>query len=97
MVSVTNPARVTGIAPCVGTLTNKPAFKAIAPVRAKEGGTGTLTSAEVMEELKAKRQETDAVFAEIKAKQFPVEEENLTTEQVLAQLRQTGSPHLNNK
>ena len=95
--SVTNPARVTGIAPCVGTLTNKPAFKAIAPVRAKEGGTGTLTSAEVMEELKAKRQETDAVFAEIKAKQFPVEEENLTTEQVLAQLRQTGSPHLNNK
>ena len=31
------------------------------------------------------------------AKQFPVEEENLTTEQVLAQLRQTGSPHLNNK
>ena len=32
-----NPAEVTGIAYCVGTLTNKPAFRDIAPVKAKEG------------------------------------------------------------
>lgn len=34
--SVSNPARVTGTAFVVGTLTNKPAFRAIAPVKAKE-------------------------------------------------------------
>lgn len=34
--SAGNPARVTGIAFCVGTLTNKPAFKNISPVKAKQ-------------------------------------------------------------
>lgn len=34
--SASNPARVTGTAFVVGTLTNKPAFRAIAPVKAKE-------------------------------------------------------------
>ncbi len=34
--SVSNPARVTGTAFVVGTLTNKPAFRAISPVKAKE-------------------------------------------------------------
>ena len=34
--SETNPARITGVTFCVGTLTNNPAFKEINPVRAKE-------------------------------------------------------------
>lgn len=34
--SAANPARITGVAFCVGTLTNKPAFKAINPVMAKD-------------------------------------------------------------
>ena len=34
--SAQNPARITGVAFCVGTLTNKPAFKAINPVMAKD-------------------------------------------------------------
>ena len=40
--SAQNPARITGVAFCVGTLTNKPAFKAINPVMAKD----TTTSAD---------------------------------------------------
>lgn len=34
-----NPARITGVTFCVGTLTNNPAFKEINPVRAKEMAT----------------------------------------------------------
>lgn len=34
-----NPAKVTGIGFSVGSLTNKPAFKTIAPVKARQGGT----------------------------------------------------------
>lgn len=34
-----NPARITGVTFCVGTLTNNPAFKEIDPVRAKEMAT----------------------------------------------------------
>ncbi len=34
--SESNPARITGCAFCVGTLTNKPAFREMAPVKAKE-------------------------------------------------------------
>jgi len=33
--STSNPARITGTSFCVGTLTNKPAFRSIEPVRAK--------------------------------------------------------------
>ena len=36
--SVQNPAEVTGVAFSVGSLTNKPAFRSIDPVRAKDGG-----------------------------------------------------------
>lgn len=35
--SASNPARVTGVAFSIGSLTNKPAFRNILPVRAKEG------------------------------------------------------------
>lgn len=39
--SASNPARITGVAFSVGSLTNKPAFKNILPVRAKQAGTVT--------------------------------------------------------
>lgn len=52
--SVQNPAEVTGVAFSVGSLTNKPAFRSIDPVRAKDGGgsgvvtaTGTSEGAEL--------------------------------------------------
>jgi hypothetical protein len=39
--SASNPARITGIDFCVGTLTNKPAFRAMPPVKAKQADTVT--------------------------------------------------------
>lgn len=39
--SAQNPARITGVDFVVGTLTNKPAFRNISPVKAREGFTGT--------------------------------------------------------
>lgn len=43
--SLQNPAQVTGVAFSVGSLTNKPAFRNIDPVRARDGsGSGTVTA-----------------------------------------------------
>ena len=43
--SQSNPARITGVDFCVGTLTNKPAFHSMNPVRAKEAATVTAAAA----------------------------------------------------
>lgn len=47
--SRTNPARITGVAFVVGTLTNKPAFFSMSPVRAREAGKRRLTADDVYE------------------------------------------------
>jgi hypothetical protein len=56
--SASNPAQITGVDFCVGTLTNKPAFRAIAPVKAKEVKEVPVVEAKATE-VKPEHQEDD--------------------------------------
>lgn len=95
--SATNPAHITGIAFCVGTLTNKPAFRNIAPVKAKEAAPATpekLTVDKVLASVGERNNKLETVLNTVRARQFPstppVIKENAA--QILARLGKTGRP-----
>lgn len=85
--SRTNPAKVTGVAHCVGTLTNKPAFRNMAPVKATQ-----------QQPAAPKKQTADEIFAQLTTSRAAAPEvvKAKRLDDVFAALRkpgEAGDPH----
>jgi hypothetical protein len=78
--STGNPARITGIDFCFGTLTNKPAFHNMEPVKARQGG--KLKD----DPISALDKKIDDIFAS-----FP-KTKTETADEIFASLGKTGGP-----
>lgn len=70
-----NPALITGIAFCCGSLTNKPAFKNIAPVKARQAGpSGGQTVGSILDLVRSAASAKEAQVSEILEREAAVSE-----------------------
>ena len=90
--STSNPARITGLDFCFGTLTNKPAFRNMPPVKARQGGAGKSKLDVICARINGENEKLNLILEKVTESNKPhiKANEKKSLDEIFARLGKTG-------